>query len=208
MQSKTKSQTQGAEQAIQPLLADSLQIKLTPHFFFNVLNSIYHSIRLNPDQAEDILINFSELMQYQIYDCPGDKISLEKEIKSIRNFIYLQKMKFPPEFGVEVTVKGETENQRIPPTVFVTVIENIFKHGFNGASPNSFLKVEFSIQKNHVLLVTSHSLTDSGSSQSLEYEKSLEDLQSKLQVLFSAICELKIDRTARVCSISVQCPFS
>src|SRR5437764_5862341 len=111
-----------AEQSQQPPRIDSFQLRLSPHFFFNILNSIYHSIRLNPDQAEDILINFSELMQYHVYDCISEKILLEKEIKSVRNFIFLQKMKFSPKFQVKVTVRGETENQRVPPLIFMSVI--------------------------------------------------------------------------------------
>src|SRR5205814_562803 len=97
----------------------------------------------NADQAEDILINFSELIQYHVYDCPSREIALEKEIRSIRNFVYLQKMKFPPEFRADIIVTGEEMNQQIPPLIFMSVIENIFKYGFKSSVPNSFLKIDF-----------------------------------------------------------------
>src|SRR5947199_124467 len=83
MQAKTKEQTQSAEQSFHLPRTDSFQVKLSPHFFFNVLNSIYHSIRLNADQAEDILINFSELIQYHVYDCLSHEIALESKLQTL-----------------------------------------------------------------------------------------------------------------------------
>lgn len=181
-----------------------VELHISPHFFFNVLNSIYHSIKLNPDQAEDILLKFSELMQYYVYDCREEKILLEKEAKNIRNFIALQKMKTPFDYQGNFNVQGEDANQLISPMLFMGIVENVFKNGTNNSLPLSFLKIDFSLQETQVLFSLSFPRADEPGDHSMEFDKNLLSLQNKFEVLYPASHNFQISRAHNVCSIILQ----
>ena len=64
---------------------DYLKAQINPHALFNSLNTIYGHIDKHNQVARNILLQFSELLRYQLYDCAADKVSLQKEIAYIEN---------------------------------------------------------------------------------------------------------------------------
>ena len=64
-----------------------LKLQISPHFYFNVMNSIYHSIKIDPEQAEDIVLQLSEVMKYHIYDSSKEQVELEHELQNIHHYI-------------------------------------------------------------------------------------------------------------------------
>ena len=64
-----------------------LRSQLNPHFFFNTLNSIYSLSLQKSDKTPEVVVKLADLMRYMIYDCEEEKISLNKEIDFIRNYI-------------------------------------------------------------------------------------------------------------------------
>jgi LytS/YehU family sensor histidine kinase len=88
-----------------------LKLQISPHFYFNIMNSIYHSIKINPAQAEKIVMELSEIMKYHIYDCSREKVELTKELNAIRNYIGLQEMRLASKPNISIDVKGNLNNK-------------------------------------------------------------------------------------------------
>ena len=72
---------------------DYLKAQIHPHSLFNALNTIYGHIDKGNQTARNILLQFSELLRYQLYDCNADKVDLEKEIGYIGNYIAFQQLR-------------------------------------------------------------------------------------------------------------------
>lgn len=66
---------------------DYLKAQINPHALFNSLNTIYGHIDKSNQVARNTLLQFSELLRYQLYDCSAEKVSLEKEIDYIKNYV-------------------------------------------------------------------------------------------------------------------------
>ena len=58
-----------------------LRSQLNPHFLFNGLNTVYGYIDINNGQARDMMVQFSDLLRYNLYEADVEMIELEKEIK-------------------------------------------------------------------------------------------------------------------------------
>ena len=127
-----------------------LRLPIKPHFYFNIMNSIYHSITINPAQAEDILLQLSEMMQYYIYECSKKKVKLESEIRNIHNYIGLQNMRLASEPGIRVKVSGDLRDQLISPFILITFVENAYKYGVAEERTNSFLDIQLYVNKNEI----------------------------------------------------------
>ena len=127
-----------------------LRSQLNPHFFFNTLNSIYSLSLQKSDKTPEVVVKLADLMRYMIYDCDEEKISLDKEIEFIRNYIDIEKIRYKAD--VRFSVEGETEGIMIEPFLFISFIENGFKHAFNNSYNDAFIYVTIKASPEQIVL--------------------------------------------------------
>ena len=106
-----------------------LRSQISPHFIFNILNSIVYLIRSKSDLAEPVTIKLSELMRYMLYESENAQIPLEKELSYLKNYIELQKVRFEEDVEINLKTEGEATTQIIEPMLMIPFVENAFKHG-------------------------------------------------------------------------------
>ncbi len=106
-----------------------LRHQVSPHFFMNTLNNIHALIDINTEDAKNTIIQLSTMMRYLLYDTAHGKTSLKKEIAFIKSYIALMKLRFPETVVVTLNVPEDVSNIEIPPMLFISFLENAFKHG-------------------------------------------------------------------------------
>jgi two-component system LytT family sensor kinase len=115
-----------------------LRAQFNPHFLFNSINSIYAHIDKSNKGAREMLLVFSEMLRYQLYECNVEMIELDREINYIRNYISLQKSRIDERIKVSFFADGLDGAIKIAPLILITFIENAFKYvGFNEGKENS-----------------------------------------------------------------------
>ena len=105
-----------------------LNAQFNPHFLFNSINSIYGHIDKSNGTARKMLLTFSDMLRYQLYECGGNETDIEKEINYIRNYVLLQKSRRDESLAVSLEIDDTISGFRIAPLLFVTYIENSFKY--------------------------------------------------------------------------------
>jgi two-component system LytT family sensor kinase len=106
---------------------DYLKAQINPHALFNSLNTIYGHIDKHNQVARNILLQFSELLRYQLYDCTADKVSLQKEVAYIENYVAFQRLRKDEQLIVHFNVGHIGQGLKIAPLMLVVLIENAFK---------------------------------------------------------------------------------
>ncbi len=105
---------------------ENLRAQLNPHFLFNTLNSIYALIAVSPDEAQKAVHELSGLLRYVVYENP-ERVPLEREIGFVENYVELMRLRMGSRpVTLDVSSQG---NPEIAPLLFVTLVENAFKHG-------------------------------------------------------------------------------
>jgi two-component system, LytTR family, sensor kinase len=105
-----------------------LKSQINPHFLFNSLNSVYFLIdKENPD-ARRALHKFSDMLRYQLYECNGDKIPIEKEISYLEDYVDLQKLRREEQDEVRFVCSDSVKDFSIEPLLLMPFVENSFKH--------------------------------------------------------------------------------
>ncbi|HXB08989.1 MAG TPA: histidine kinase, partial [Puia sp.] len=107
---------------------DFLKAQFNPHFLFNSINSIYGHIDRKNGKARNMLLSFSEMLRYQLYECDVDKIVIEKEVQYIRNYVALQQERKEENLEVVVDIQEEVRGFTIAPLLLITFVENAFKY--------------------------------------------------------------------------------
>ncbi|HZK93212.1 MAG TPA: histidine kinase, partial [Prolixibacteraceae bacterium] len=106
-----------------------LRHQVSPHFFMNTLNNIHALIDINAEDAKNTIIELSTMMRYLLYDTAQGQTTLKKEIKFIESYISLMQLRFPKKVAVTLDVPKSILDIQIPPMLFLSFLENAFKHG-------------------------------------------------------------------------------
>ena len=133
---------------------DFLKAQFNPHFLFNSINSIYGNINKSNSAAREMLLTFSEMLRYQLYECNTTMISIEREINYIRNYIDLQQIRKPENLNVHLHVSEDVKGVMIAPLIFIAFIENSFKYVSNYESKRNEVKISLARSNNQLFFKT------------------------------------------------------
>lgn len=109
----------------------NLKSQLNPHFLFNTLNSIYALIEVAPKEAQSAVHELSQMLRYMLYETPS-RVSLRQETDFSRNYISLMELRMPPGLVDTKIDIDSMADASIAPLLFISLIENAFKHGNTG----------------------------------------------------------------------------
>lgn len=184
-----------------------LKAQIQPHFYFNTLNNLYALTLDKSEEAPDVVLKLSDIMQYVIYDVKSNRVALEKEINYIKNYIALEKIRHGKEIDITLEVEGDISKIKVPPLLILSYIENIFKHGIKG-NPNFFAKINFVRQKNSTLkFVVENSFVKEDSASK---KKGIGNTNSKrrLELLYRDNFTLKIAKKEPVYKVELEIPLT
>jgi two-component system LytT family sensor kinase len=129
---------------------DFLNAQFNPHFLFNSINSIYGHIDKQNATARSMLLTFSEMLRYQLYDCNSSSITIDKEMNYIRNYVALQKARKEESLSITLSIDENVNGFSIAPLLFIAFIENGFKYLSNSDERDN--KVVISVTKDDQML--------------------------------------------------------
>jgi hypothetical protein len=131
----------------------NLRSQLNPHFLFNTLNNIYSLIAIDTHKAQDSVHRLSNLLRYILYENDQKFVPINKELEFTRNYIDLMRLRLGSNVKVDVLIKDGDSDHPIASLLFITLIENAFKHGINNGS-DSFIDIKIFVDHKKGVLCT------------------------------------------------------
>ena len=114
----------------------NLKSQLNPHFLFNTLNNIYSLILLDTERAQQAVHDLSRMLRYVLYDSCRPTVPLSAEIGFLRDYIELMRIRQPRHVRVFVSLPDEPSQTPVAPLLFISLVENAFKHGVSNDKPS------------------------------------------------------------------------
>jgi len=121
-----------------------LKSQINPHFLFNSLNSLYALTLKKSDLAPEMVLKLSDILRYVLYDGGAKWVDLEKELNYIKSYLDLEKLRHGDRLKVNLDVNKSTLGATVAPMLFLTFIENSFKHGISQKAEGGFLNISIS----------------------------------------------------------------
>lgn len=169
----------------------ALKTKLNPHFLFNVLNDIYGQALIKSDTTHESISKLASLMRYIITDCNAERVSFERELSYIKNYIELQRLRLTPITKVNLKIEGASENIMIQPLLFIPFIENAFKYGVSNEKPSS-IDIDFVIKNNCIIFSVRNKIFNSHHNYHESNNIGIETSVKRLDALFKNQYKLEI----------------
>lgn len=120
----------------------SLQAQVNPHFFFNAINTVSALIRVNSEQARELLIKLSHFFRSNLQGARKSLIPLEKELQQVEAYKILEQARFPNRFTVHTNIEENLEQVLVPPFILQILVENALKHAFKGRKEDNHVWIE------------------------------------------------------------------
>jgi hypothetical protein len=117
-----------------------LKHQISPHFFMNTLNNIHSLIDVDTVEAKKAVIKLSNLMRHLLYESDTVISPLTNEIDFIRSYVDLMKLRYDKEVRIILSIPDQIPDKSIPPLLFVSLLDNAFKHGISYIS-ESFVEI-------------------------------------------------------------------
>jgi two-component system LytT family sensor kinase len=105
-----------------------LKAQINPHFLFNSINTIYFQIDKHNQTARDTLSAFSDMLRYQLYECNGKEVAVEKEVNYLKNYVGLQRVRKDENYSITFSASDDVRGFSIAPLLLIPFVENAFKH--------------------------------------------------------------------------------
>jgi hypothetical protein len=117
-----------------------LRYQLHPHFFMNTLNNIHALVDIDPKKAQKCIIDLSKLMRYILYESNHEYVQASREVEFMANYVSLMSLRYNDKLKFMVNNPDDGQGIWIPPLVFISFVENAFKHGVS-YNKESFIEV-------------------------------------------------------------------
>lgn len=118
-----------------------LRMQLHPHFLFNTLNSVSALLHRDPDAADEMLSQLSDLLRMTLQNFGVQEVSLREELEFIRRYLDIQQARFQDRLRVIVDVPAETLDARVPNQALQPIVENAIHHGFEGETGAGLIEI-------------------------------------------------------------------
>ena len=160
-----------------------LKHQLNPHFLFNTLNNISSLTQIDPDRAQESIGQLSDTLRYALYDTDVDKVPLSGEVAFMDNYIHLMQLRCNELTEVTTDWQLPAADVKIAPLLFISPIENAFKHGVN-ARMKSFVHIGLHPEGKDLVFTCENSLFEKTGEDHIGSGIGVENLKRRLELIY------------------------
>ena len=175
-----------------------LRAQINPHLMFNVLNHIHILMKKNVDRADDLLMRYSDVLRYQLYECNRESVSLEKEVDYLKDIVEVEKMRWGNELKVDCNWNIENGKTEISPLLLIPFVENAFKHVSRLPSETGYVNITLNQESNILRLIVENSRANQALQKKDASGLGLENVKKRLEILYPGKHELAVQKTDTV----------
>lgn len=181
-----------------------LKQQLNPHFLFNTLNNLYALCIDKSDEAPEVILKLSEMLDYMLYGCNDQYVALQKEIELLNNYLALEKIRY----GKRVTIqfkKNMESNVKIAPLILLTFVENAFKHGVAQELKRAFIAIDITQKEDFIHARISNSIAENKVA-SNKTSIGISNVKKQLELLYLESYSLEISEENNLFHVYLKLP--
>jgi two-component system sensor histidine kinase AlgZ len=136
-----------------------LQSRIRPHFLFNALNTAVALVQIDPERAENVLEDLSQLFRVALAEV-GSSVTLAEEIDLAQRYLAIEQVRFGNRLAVSWDIDSATAQARVPPLVLQPLVENAVRHGIETSLAGGTVRVRAKMRHGSATVIISNSLPD------------------------------------------------
>ena len=192
---KAEDERKEAEQAKTVAELKNLRAQINPHFLLNTLNNIYALTAIDASRAQKAIDELSRILRHVLYDNERPFISLTEEVKFLDDYVSLMRIRLAKNVRVSFTTDISPNSQaNIAPMIFISLVENAFKHGVSTTEP-SFILIHIEADNKHIACTIRNSNYPKPKSDNSGHGIGLRQVKRRLELIYPGKYEWKRETT-------------
>ncbi len=181
-----------------------LKSQTNPHFLFNTLNNLYSLAEERSPRTAGAILRLSDILRFMLYESDAAFISIGKEMKIIREYIELERMRYDDSLDITILEEVDDTGQLVPPLLLIPLVENAFKHGVSETIHQPFIKIRLQVKQSRLIFIVENSKSRREFTGQLKENIGLGNLRRQLDLLFSNYkLEIKNEATSFQVHLSI-----
>jgi sensor histidine kinase YesM len=182
-----------------------LRYQINPHFLMNTLNNIHALVDIDSERAKETIVELSKIMRYALYEGSHPTVPLSRDIAFLQSYIQLMRLRYTEKVVIQVQMPDILPDSNIPPMIFVTFVENAFKHGVSYRQ-ESFVDIRLEVTNNKLIFTCRNSKHSNADNLKSEGGVGLQNVQRRLQLLYADRHKLNITDDGTVYNVRLEIP--
>jgi two-component system LytT family sensor kinase len=185
----------------------ALQAQINPHFFFNVLNTLYGVIARENSAARRMVLNIADLFRHS-FAVNSALIPLAEEIRIVKAYLEIEGVRLGSKLSTQFDVDESVLNTEVPVLSVQPLVENAVKHGIACREGGGFVRVTIQKQADHILIAVSNSGVFRESRRSMDgHGIGMANVRRRLALCYGS-SDLEVSTTHEVTTVRFRVPAS
>ena len=184
-----------------------LRAQIHPHFLFNTLNNIYSFVLTGDQRGAGLVDKLSGMIDYMRTEGEHTLVGLEKEIKLIKDYVGLEKVRYGDRLELSIEINGEHQNKLIAPLLMIPFVENCFKHGVSVMRGNQWISLTINVAGDRLDFDLRNSKPPNAPEQKNKKNIGLLNVKKRLQLLYPGDHVLEINSTEDIYKVHLVLPL-
>jgi len=168
----------------------ALQSRIRPHFLFNSMNIIASLIATDPETAESVVEDLSELFRASLNDA-GNQVPIAEELDLCERYIRIESLRLGDRLRLEWDVAQISAATRIPLLTLQPLLENAIYHGIQPLPEGGTIELQLRYEDDDVVVRIVNPVPPVGrNTESQGNRMALQNIRSRLEVLYGAKASL------------------
>jgi two-component system, LytTR family, sensor kinase len=173
------------QQALAASELQALKMQLHPHFLFNTLVGVSTLVDVDAEKAKLMILKLSSLLRTVLAAGSYDLIPLESELKFVREYLDLEKMRFGNRLETLWTISPEASRFLVPQMILQPLVENAIRHGIAPAREGGWVEVEVAAQDGILGIHVRNSTSGNGGNGGRGTGLGLRNVEARLKHLYA-----------------------
>lgn len=183
---------------------EALQSRIRPHFLFNSMNSIASLIASKPDEAENAVLDLSELFRASL-NTQSSYVPISEELSLCKKYLNIERLRLGERLMVEWAINDEVLHHLIPPLTLQPLVENAIYHGIQPIQDGGTIRLESYISNDCIYLLISNPVAPNKPSQHGN-QIALGNIADRLAALYSKQAVLKTSKFDNTFTTTLRIP--
>ena len=183
----------------------ALKSQINPHFLFNSLNSISSLTMTEPERAQEMVINLSDLMRYSLKHDQEEEVTFEEELSNNQLYLKIEKVRFGKKLNPVFDINDNCLKAKIPNMILQPLYENAIKYGvYETTEPVDVITT--CRRKNNALEVIISNTYDAGVKSKKGEGIGLRNIRDRLQIIYGNPLLMKVEDNKKEFKVTLAIP--
>jgi len=183
----------------------TLKFQINPHFIFNSLNSMSALTAIDPERARSMILKLADFLRYTLANNEKQSTSLSEELRNIRLYLEIEKIRFEDKFEYIEEVNNECKEVMIPNMILQPLFENAIKHAVYESLEKVTLKLTCGKEGAFFKIILENNI-DAGYSSTKGTGIGLQNIKNRLELIYHRPDLLDVKREHNLFKVTLYIP--